>query len=114
MGHPLPCCYGGCFSQLRTVRAASVHFPGVRLFLRQIYRARQSHLNIKDIDKNLSEANYESILAKIDINHFDELFKVDDIVVDHSAHFEYSETQLQVKHASVINIWLKELPYILE
>ena len=53
-GHPLPCCFGGCFSQLRILRAASVHFPCVRSFLRMVYSIRSNRVKIAGIDVLMS------------------------------------------------------------
>ena len=39
MGHPLPCSKEECGSKLFSIRAASVHYPKLRSFLRQLYHA---------------------------------------------------------------------------
>ena len=39
LGHPLPCSSEGCFSVLRAVRSAAVHYPGARSLLWELYVA---------------------------------------------------------------------------
>ena len=117
LGHPLPCCISECFSELRTVQAASVHFPEVRSFLRLLYTARLSNATIVAIDNELSLADYNSLLSRIDVDEdsLDELLKKPDnydsnhSILNQSDSLRNLESLLQVQYAGVTNNWLKEM-----
>ena len=117
LGHPLPCCISECFSELRTVQAASVHIPEVRSFLRLLYTARLSNATIEAIDNELSLADYNSLLSRIDVDEdsLGDLFKKPDnydsnhSILNQSDSLCNLESLLQVQYAGVTNNWLKEM-----
>ena len=61
LGHPLPCSSDMCNSKLRTLRAASVHYPVLRKMLYSVYMARKCHFTIASIDNALSTSDYEAL-----------------------------------------------------
>ena len=113
-GHPLPCSSDNCFSELRTVRAASVHYDTVRKFLNCLYGLRKSYRFIKAIDDELSRSDYNALLMRMGFKEVDDLSPlfedVDDKDVDvNLANSGLTDMQLELTYAQVINAWLKEL-----
>ena len=46
LGHPINCELPECSSLLRVIRAATPHFPILRAFTRQLYKACKCHMNV--------------------------------------------------------------------
>jgi len=62
-GHPLVCSNdGGCYSQLRALRAAGTHYPVLGNFLHYVNNAISSHLHVRDIDMALLSGDFESLM----------------------------------------------------
>ena len=59
LGHPLACSFGKCYSKLRTLRAASVHYPVLRNMLYTVYNITKCHSTKADIDNALFVSDYE-------------------------------------------------------
>ena len=117
-GHPLPCASGYCSSWLRMLRAAAVHYPSLRSLLNNIYRARRSDNNIREIESSLSEGSVCSLKNKLNLQDLSEL--LDDEFLDDKdspttecESLSTSESQLEVKFAGIIEEFygkLKEDP----
>ena len=117
-GHPLPCSSGCCSSWLRMLRAGAVHYPALRSLLNNIYRARRSDNDIREIESSLSEGSISSLKSKLDLQDLSEL--LDDELLDNkdsptaeSESLSTSESQLEVKFAGIIEEFygkLKEDP----
>ncbi len=107
LGHLLPCSSEGCFSVLRAVRSAAVHYPEARsLLLRQLYEAIRINKTLTEIDEGLSEGDHELLLDILGIEDYAIFFENECIQSNSLANLEQ---QLMVKHAGVINEWLKKV-----
>ena len=73
LGHPLPCAIGMCSSLLRTLSAASTHYPKLRRFLVLLYSARNHHRQIYAIDMGLSLVDFDRLMDAAGISHCEEL-----------------------------------------
>ena len=85
VGHPLICFLGGgdCRSKVRILRAASVHFPVLRSFLRCVYLALGSHRCVANPDVALSEGDFAGVARACGMSAYDSLFsKQEEAVVD--------------------------------
>ena len=117
-GHPFPCASGYCSSWLRMLRAAAVHYPSLRSLLNNIYRARRSDNNIREIESSLSEGSVCSLKNKLNLHDLSEL--LDDEFLDDKdspttecESLSTSESQLEVKFTGIIEEFygkLKEDP----
>ena len=106
-GHPLPCSSGCCSSWLRMLRAGAVHHPALRSLLNNIYRARRSDNDIREIESSLSEGSISSLKNKLDLQDLsdlldDELLDDKDSPTAESESLSTSESQLEVKFAGII------------
>ena len=89
--------------------------------MRTVYSIRSNSVKIAGIDNELSRSDYKALLERLDIEkeyEYLQLFKnasiisdnhVNENIVNQSEDLKDLETQLQVKHAGVINNWIKEL-----
>ena len=73
-GHPLICYEenSGCTSSLRILRAASLHYPKLRTFLRNIYDAMKYDTKITAIDVALTDNDIDTLI-KITTSNEDEV-----------------------------------------
>ena len=111
-GHPLVCFNDGeCHSQLRILRAASIHYSVLRTLLYHVYTARRSHLCVVSIDKALSAGDFHSLMEITKVQDFADLLSVDlDSSYQQSADDAVTlsvpqslHTQLLIKHAHICN-----------
>ena len=73
-GHPLVCSNdGGCYSQLRVLRAAGTHYPVLGNFHHYVNNAISSHLRVRDIDMALLSGDFESLMQINNADSFDAL-----------------------------------------
>ena len=75
MGHPFPCTMDRCGSQLRTLRAAAVHYPLLRRFLYLLYQARMHHRIVLNIDAALCSCDFQKLMTLIHIDTYHDLYK---------------------------------------
>ena len=61
-GHPLTCTVSGCESKLRTLRAASPHYPKLRRFLAALYESIRNHKHILSLDQALQSGDFEMLV----------------------------------------------------
>jgi len=109
------CSSASCTSKLRTLAAASVHYPKLRDVMLTIYKARHSHVTVKSIDENLVAGRFNSLVKIIGLTNYCELID-DDATVDAFAGQDnesamllcseqgmpHIETHLQVTYAQAI------------
>ena len=63
MRHPLVCYNGGgCLSKLHILRSGAMHFPVLRTLLRLTHSALSSHTRVKNIDKALSDGDFQTLM----------------------------------------------------
>ena len=60
-----------CHSKLRMLRVAATHYPVLRKFLGQLYKALSSHNSIQDIDTSLCSGDYKSLMRITQVKDFD-------------------------------------------
>ena len=73
--HPLICHNDSkCNSKLRIVREASVHFAVLRTFLSALYKARNDHMRVSQIDEALRSRNLHALMVLSGLEIFDALF----------------------------------------
>ena len=117
-GHSLPCSSGCCSSWLRMLRAGAIHYPALRSLLNNIYCARRSDNDIREIESSLSKGSISSLKNKLDLQDLselldDELLHDKDSPTAESESLSTSESQLEVKFAGIIEEFygkLKEDP----
>ena len=122
LGHPLPCSSGMCNSKLRVLRAASVHYPGLRKLLHSVYMARKCHSTVAAIDSALSSFDHKLLCELVQvqdyINLIGEVVEGQDSECDlpSSENMEFSaeglvgiERDIQIKHASTFETHKKKL-----
>ena len=102
-GHPLPCSSGCCSSQLCMLRAG----PALRSLLNNIYRARRSDNDIREIESSLSKGSICSLKNKLNLQDLselldDELLDNDDSSTTESESLSTSESHLEVKFAGIL------------
>ena len=68
-------CYNNskCNSKLRILRAASVHFAVLRTFLSAMYKARNGHMRVSQINEALCSGNLRALMVLSDLENFDAL-----------------------------------------
>ena len=98
----LPCSSEGCFSVLRAVRSAAIHYPGARSLLRQLYEAIRINKTVTEIDDSLSRGDHELLLDILGL-------KPTTFFENECIQSKNLEQQLMVKYAGVINEWLKKV-----
>ena len=103
-GHPLPCSSGCCSSWLRMLRAGAVHYPALRSLLNNIYRAKRSDNDIREIESSLSEGSICSLKNKLSLQDLleEECLDDKDSPTAESESLSTSESQLEVKFAGII------------
>ena len=108
-GHPLPCSSGCCSSWLRMLRAGAVHYPVLRPLLNNIYRARRSDNDIREIESSLSEGSICSLKNKLQLQDLSELLDDEDLSTTKSESLPTSESHLEVKFAGIIKEFYEKL-----
>ena len=106
-GHPLPCTIAGCQSKLRTLRAASPHYPMLRLFLILLYQTLRNHKFISSIDSALRSGSFESLALLCGYSRYQKLFSGTEKVHDKLLEIQQPslpdlESKLHVQHAEMI------------
>ena len=62
LGNSLPCITSGmCRSNLRILRAASVHYSALRSMLYNVYHSRKVHATISAIDSSLQNVDTDTL-----------------------------------------------------
>ena len=114
LGHPFPCSSGMCNSKLRTLRAASVHYPVLRKMLYGVYMARKCHFTVATIDDALSTSDYEILCKLANVQDHEELIgehlnqDMDDSDLSADGLVDI-ESILQVKYAEVFKNYRNKL-----
>ena len=98
-GHPLPCSSGCCSSWLRMLRAGAAHYPVLRPLLNNIYHARRSDNDIREIESSLSEGSICSLKNKLKLQDLSELLDDEDLSTTKGESLTTSESHLEVKFA---------------
>ena len=111
LGLPFPCAIGMCSSLLRTLRAASTHYPRMRRFLVLLYSARNHHRQIYAIDGALGLVDFNLLMDAAGISHCEELCQseCESSQENLAAGLPSLEPLLQVKHANLITKLEKEV-----
>ena len=74
LGHSLPCTTSGmCHSNLRILRAASVHYSAFRSMLYNVYHSRKAHATISAIDSSLQNADTDTLRKLLGILEYEEV-----------------------------------------
>ena len=74
-GHPLVCHNdSGCNSKLRVLWTASAHSPVLCTFLSALYKARNGHMSVSQIDKALCSVNLNASIVLSGLEIFETLF----------------------------------------
>ena len=97
-GHPLPCSFEHCNSQLRILRAGAVHHPFLRTLLNNIYHARRNDNDIRKVESCLSEGCIHSLIDSLNLKDPSELLDEEE---------ESSSCTIQVKPLSTSDSYLE-------
>ena len=116
-GHPIVCyCGNECGSQLRILRAASTHFPTLRMFLHQIHSALVCHKCVCEIDQALSAGDYSKLMEITGIKNIESLLSNDvdlryEQITHNTSYLRQPdlEEKLVVTHAALITELEKEI-----
>ena len=100
------------------LRAGTVHYPALRPLLNNIYRARRTDNDIREIESSLSKGSICSLKNKLNLQDLselldDELLDDDHLSTTESESLSTSESHLEVKFAGIIEEFygkLKEDP----
>ena len=115
-GHPLPCASGMCSSKLRTLRAASVHYPALRQLLHAVYMTRKHHSIVAQIDNALLTNDYKTLCNFMCIKDCEDLVgeSIKSENTDGPSDFSAEglvnvESDVQVKYATVFEQYKEKL-----
>ena len=73
-GHPQSCITCGCDSKLRTLRAASPHYPMLCRFLKHLYEAIRNHKLIDSIYCVLKQGDFQSLAKLCNTEDYKKMF----------------------------------------
>ena len=109
-GHPLPCSFEHCNSQLRILRAGAVHHPFLRTLLNNIYCARRNDNDIRKVETCLSEGCIHSLIDSLNLKDLSEL--LDEEEEESSSTIQVkplstSDSYLEVEFAGIIETFMK-------
>ena len=114
LGHSLPCTTSGmCHSNLRILRAASVHYSALRSMLYNVYHSRKGHASISAIDSSLQNADTDTLRKLLGILEYEEVINDADTSYENdepdAAGVTFTdvglpnvETQLEIIYAPII------------
>ena len=119
-GYPIVCYTGdSCTSTLRTLRAASTHFPVLRKFLVHVTTALSCHKIVSSIDGALLCGNYKKLMHITDVKKVELLLgnniaeRFQQLNVDDCPHSLFKsptlEMDLAIAHAALIAAFEKEI-----
>ena len=95
---------------LRAVRSVAVYYPGARSLFRQLYDAIRINKTLTEIDDGLSGGGHCLLFDIVNLQPKDytTFFEECDNECIQSNSLANLEQRLKVKHAGVINEWLKD------
>ena len=108
-GHPLPCSSSCCFSWLRLLRAGAVNYPFLRTLLKNIYCAKQSDNNIRQIESALSDGTLDSLKKTLQLQDLSELLDDEEFSAAEPESLSTFESHLEVEFASIIEEFYKNV-----
>ena len=119
-GHLIACSNdGGCKSNLRIQRAASVHYPVLGNLLHQVNNAIRSSSRVDNIDEALCAGDFHALMELTKVDDFDTLLNndvessyeqcTDSADADSMLRQPHLESQLVITHAGLISRLEKEI-----